>query len=175
MDKNRSSEWVDSSQGLRHVEMLLVGNAQGLGLLDVELIQEFPKLNFYSKLEEDRLKKLRHITLSELWVMGAYELTRLINEINKERNFINGHAKEKLKEVLTIFTNIRTPLAKLQKSGKEKRLFSQIATKSLFDSNKGLGWHLYDGKTGTIIFRKDLSDSLLGLLKKLKEDFHAKH
>lgn len=169
METDRKSKWIDNSIGLMHIEMLLVGNAQGLGILDVELIEEFPKLKINSQLDEDRLRKLRHITLSELWVMGAYELVRLINDINKKRNFLKENAREELKIVLTNFTNIRIPLTKFQKQG-EKRLYSKIATKNLFDSDKGIGWSLYDGKEKEVVYRRDLGDLLLKLLDAIKND-----
>ena len=138
--------------------------------MDVELIEEFPKLKINSQLDDDRLRKLRHITLSELWIMGTYELIRLIGDINKNRNFITGNAKEKLKEVLTIFTEVRIPLTKFQKQG-EKRLYSKIATKNLFDSDKGVGWNFYGGKKEEVFYRKDLGDLFLELLKEIKNDF----
>ncbi|MBU1252522.1 MAG: hypothetical protein KJ905_00700 [Nanoarchaeota archaeon] len=170
MEENRHSEWIKNSIGLMYIEMLLVGNAQGLGILDVELIEEFPKLKINSQLDGDRLRKLRHVTISELWVMGTYELIRLINEINKKRNFLNENSKEKLKKNLTIFTEVRTPLTKFQKQGKEKRLYSKIATKNLFYSDKGVGWNFYDGKKKEVFYRKDLGDLFLELLKEIKND-----
>lgn len=173
MEKNRYSDWIESSMGLMQVEMLLINDTQGLGMIDVELIKEFTELKLDSKVEDDLLRKYKHIFLSKLWVFGAYELVRVINDINKKRNLLEEKVKKKLKEVLTIFTKIRTPLAKLQKPG-EQRLFSQIATKSLFKKDKGLGWHIYDGRIGTIIFRSDLSDKLLELLKLIHKDFVTK-
>lgn len=170
MEKDRQSEWVNNSLGLMHIEMLLVGNAQGLGILDVDLIEEFPKLKVNEQSEEDCLKKLRHITLSELWVMGTYELIRLINDINKQRNFLKESTKEKLKKTLTIFTEVRVPLTKFQKEGKEKRLYSKIATKNIFDLDKGLGWNFYDGINKEVVYRRDLGDLFLELLKEIKND-----
>jgi hypothetical protein len=170
MENERRSEWISNSLGLMHIEMLLVGNAQGLGILDVDLIEEFQKLKVNSQSEKDRLKKLRHITLSELWMMGAYELIRLINDINKQRNFLKENTKEKLKKTLTIFTEVRIPLAKFQKEGKEKRLYSKIATKNIFDLEKGLGWNFYDGKNKELVYRRDLGDLFLQLLKEIKND-----
>jgi hypothetical protein len=169
MGNDRYSEWIENSLGLMHIEMLLIGNVQGLGILDVELIEEFPKLEINSQLDEDRLKKLRHITISELWVMGAYELIRLIDEINKKRSLINENSKEKLKKTLSIFTKVRIPLTKFQKEG-EKRLYSKIATKNVFDLEKGLGWSFYDGKNKEIFYRKDLGDLFLELLEEIKKD-----
>ena len=169
MENGRHLKWIDNSLGLMHIEMLLVGNAQGLGILDVELIEEFPELKINSQLDEDRLKKLRHITLSELWVMGAYELIRLIDEMNKKRSFLKENPKENLKKVLSTFTKVRIPLTKFQKEG-EKRLYSKIATKNLFDSEKGVGWDFYDGKKKEIFYRKDLGDLFLELLREIKDN-----
>jgi len=167
MDKNRYSKWIDNSQNLKWIDIILIGEAQGLGKLDVELIEEFSKLKINSRIDKERIAKNRHMVLSQLWVMGAYELIRLINEIIKMQNKINCEAKLKLKEVLTIFTEIRIPLTKFKKSGKTK-LYSQV-TWPYYDSKKGIGWKLIDGKSKTkIIYRKDLGDSLLELLKQLK-------
>ena len=177
MDRNRCSEWIDNSHSLMHVEMLLVGNAQGLGLLDVELIQEFPKLKISSQLKKDRLRKLKYITLSELWVMGAYELLRLMGFIiPKHKDIFSEDTRKELKEVISIFTEVRIPLVKFQERGKD-RLYSGVAQPE-FDSIKGVGWKIHFSRKAKIeteiFYRKDLGDSLLKLLKKLKEDIHAK-
>ena len=178
MGKDRFSEWIEGSGGLRFIDMLLIGNAQGLGLLDIELIKEFPEIKFISNLEEDRLKKLRHITLSELWVLGAYELIRTIDEIvSARRDEISVEVIRKIKENLTLFTEVRVPLAKFQKSG-YKKLFSGVSSKCEFDENMGLGWKIIfsDKKKfeTKIFYRKDLSNSLLELLKFMAEDISAK-
>src|SRR3989344_3607869 len=83
MNNPRYSEGIDISHGLIKIEMLLHGTAQGLGIIDVELIEEFPTIDMTAKIsgDEPRYKRLRHITLSELWIMGAYEFVRLLNEI----------------------------------------------------------------------------------------------
>lgn len=178
MEKDRFSEWVEYSYGLRFTDMLLIGNAQGLGLLDVELIKEFPEIKIISDLEKDRLKKLRHITLSELWVLGAYELIRVIDEITSTRkDEISAEVIKKIKENLTLFTELRVPLAKFQKSG-QKKLFSGLSSKCEFDEQLGLGWKiifLYKKKLETKIFyRKDLSNNLLEMFKFITEDIRAK-
>jgi len=173
MEKERYFEYINNSMGLMHIEMLLVGNAQGLGILDVELIEEFPKLKINSQLEEDRLKKLRHITLSELWVMGAYELIRFINErLPKPTDIFSEGSIEKIKGTKRIFEEVRVPLVKFQKRH-EKRLFSGVVQPN-FDSIKGMGWkiHLMEkaGIETKIIYRKDLGDLFLELLKEINNN-----
>ena len=177
MNKNRYSEWVESSSGLAFVDMLLIGNAQGLGLLDIELIQESPQIKMNFQSEEERLKKLRHITLSELWVIGAYELVRVISEmISKRKEKVGANIMGKIKETLTLFTEIRVPLVKFQKAG-QRELFSGLASKCEFDENKGLGWKIifsYKKKFETKIFyRKDLADNLLELLKLITKEINV--
>jgi hypothetical protein len=168
---DRHMEWIENSHGLMHVEMLLVGNAQGLGLLDVELIEEFPKLKVNSKLEKYRLTKLRHITLSELWFMGVYELIRLLGEMMPKRKMFSEKTKIKLKETLKEFTEVRVPLVKFQDWGK-KELYSGVSTPT-FDSVKGFGWKIHYSRKNVetkIFYRRDLSDSFLELLRLMKED-----
>jgi len=178
MGKNRYTEWIDNSDGLRYVDLLLIGNAQGLGILDVELIQEFPKIRIDSQLEEDRQKKLRHITLSELWVMGAYELIRLIdNIIQNDKDTFSRETKQKLKDKLSIFTQVRIPLVKFKQRGKNE-LYSGI-TVPKFDLVNGLGWKIHYSNKSKIetkeVLRKDLGDDLLELLKSINIDIHKKY
>lgn len=71
-NKERQSEWMNSSFTFMGVEMLLLGEVQALGELDMELIEELHKIKINSKLEEDLKIKRRYLLLSKLWVLGAY-------------------------------------------------------------------------------------------------------
>ncbi len=177
MNEDRPSKWFNSSLAFRHIESLLLGEVQALGELDLELIEEFPKIKINSILEEDLKRKRRYLLLSKLWVLGAYELIRFLNDKNKQRNFLGEDTKTKFEEVLTAFTKIRIPLAKFQKAGKDKTLYDGVAD-SFFDSNKGVGWKVYshgkDKLEEEIFYRDDLGDLLLGLLEKITEDIYAK-
>jgi hypothetical protein len=173
MEKDKLSEWMNSSFAFMGIEMLLLGEVQALGELDIELIKEFPKIKINSKLEEDLKKKQRYLLLSKLWVLDAYELIRFLNDIDKKRNFLSKNTKAKFNEILTTFTKVRVPLAKFQKAGKNKDLYEGVAD-SFIDSNKGVGWKVYSHtKTELkkeIFYRKELGDLLLNLLKKMKKD-----
>jgi len=172
-NNERESEWMNSSFTFMGVEMLLLGEVQALGELDVELIEELHKIKASSKLEEDLKIKRRYLLLSKLWILGAYELIRFLNDIDKKRNSLSENTKLKLNEVLTTFTKVRVPLAKFQKAGKDKTLYDGLAD-SFIDSNKGVGWKIYSHtKTGLkeeTFYRNDLGDSLLDLLKEMKKD-----
>lgn len=173
MGNDRQSEWMNSSFAFMNIEMLLLGEVQALGELDIELVDESHKIKINSKLEEDLKKKRRYLLLSKLWVLGAYELIRFLNDINKKRNFLEDENKVKLKEILTTFSKVRVPLAKFQKAGKDKTLYGGVAD-SFFDSKKGVGWKIYSHtKTELkkeIFYRNGLGNSLLDLLKEMKKD-----
>jgi len=173
MEKYKHSEWLNNSFAFMNIEMLLLAEVQALGELDIELIEEFPKIEINSKLEEDLRKKRRYILLSKLWVLGAYELVRFLNDLNKKRDLLNETIKIKLSEVLTAFTKVRVPLAKFQKSGKDKTLYQGVAD-SFFDSDKGIGWKVYSHEKNKleeeIFYRNNLGDLLLELLKEIKKD-----
>jgi len=172
-NNERESEWMNSSFAFMNIEMLLLGEVQALGELDAELIEELHKIKSNSKLEEDLKIKRRYFLLSKLWVLGAYELIRFLNDLNKKRNSFREHTKTKLAETLSTFTKIRVPLAKFQKSGKDKALYDGVAD-SFMDSVKGVGWKVYSHtKTGLkedIFYRNDLGNLLLDLLKEMKKD-----
>lgn len=171
MEKERYSKWLNSSFAFMNIEMLLLGEVQALGELDIELIEEFPNMKLDSKLDEDLRRKRRYLLLSKLWVLGAYELIRFLNDLNKKRNFLDDSRKNKLKEVLATFSKIRVPLAKFQKAGKDKSLYDGVAD-SFIDLKKGVGWKVYSHEKNKlekkIFYRNDLGDSLLELLEDVK-------
>lgn len=173
MEKTRHSEWLNSSFAFINIEMLLLGEVQALGELDIELIEEFPKIKINSKLDEDLRGKRRYLLLSKLWVLGAYELIRFLNDLNKKINLLDESTKIKLSKILTDFTKVRVPLAKFQKAGKDKKLYDGVAD-SFIDSKKGVGWKVYShekNKLGKEIFyRNDLGDSLLELLEEVRKN-----
>ena len=172
-NNERRSEWMNSSFAFMNVEMLLLGEVQALGELDAELIEELHKIKINSKLEEDLKIKRRYFLLSKLWILGAYELIRFLNDIDKKRNSLSENTKLKLNEVLTTFTKVRVPLAKFQKAGKDKTLYDGLAD-SFIDSNKGVGWIIYPHTKTELkeetFYCNDLRDLLFDLLKELKKD-----
>lgn len=171
MKDPRYLKWEELSNALQYIDINLIGNVQGLGLLDVDLIKEFPKLKMESKFRRDKIKRLRHITLSELWVFGTYEFTRLTYSIARDKkNTLSQEKLERMRSFLETLTEIRVPLAKFQQRGK-KNLFTGIASFT-YDSKRGIGWRVtFYNKTKTetkLVYRMDLGDSFLSLLEFLK-------
>lgn len=179
MNNDRHKEWLSNTGGISQIDMILLNDALGLGDLDSELVREFPELKINSNLEEDQIRVFRHITISRLWVLGAYELIRTINEItSRKKNEINPEVIRKIKDNLRLFGKIRVPLVKLEKEGQHGQLFSGVASKRELDEFKGLGWRIVSkGKKNLEVetfYRKDLGDSLLDLFKTLNKNIRTK-
>ncbi len=179
MNETRKDDWVRASYSLRLFDLLLVGNAQGLGLVDLDLLEEFPTLKIDSQAQDDKLKKLRHCTLSELWVIGAYELIRLVKDLSsKKAEVFSVETIKEIGKVKKIFEEVRTPLVKFKKNGRSQSLYSGVPWFT-FHPSRGYGFKLYflkkDKVETRVIYRITLSDSLLNLLKKLEEDIRAKN
>lgn len=178
MENNRHKEWLENTKGFGQIDLLLLNDALELGDLDAELTLESTKIKLNSELEEDRLRKFRHFAISRLWIIGAYELVRITDEIlSRRKDEIDENVIKKVKENLTLFGEVRTPLVKLEKQGQFGKAFSGVPTKYEFDKNKGVGWKIvsyYKEKSDVKIFyRKDLGDSLLDLFKTLNNDIRT--
>lgn len=180
MEKDRLQQWIDNSQCVRFIEMTLIPDVQGLGRLDAELIKETERLKTKSKLQ--RRTRLKHLTLSKLWIFGAYELVRLINQITTERkDLISQATKLEIQKVLEEFEKIRIPLTKLevprrQKPGKENRLWAQVPD-SFIDSSGEVGWRVYtiiDRRPTETYYRRSFGDLLLKLFGSISKDIRAK-
>ena len=68
---------INSSFCLAQIEPFMIIDAQGLGMLDAELVEEYANLNAKYQSEQDLLKRNRHFVVSRLWVIGAYELVEI--------------------------------------------------------------------------------------------------
>ncbi len=176
MDRTRIDEWIKNSYCIQYVEILLLGEFQALGELDVWLINELQKIKIKSRLKRHLPKKRRYLLLSKLWVIGAYELIRVIKQITKNKDNIEKNMKEKINETLTLFNEIRVPIAKFEKQG-NNRLYSGVAD-SFIDPVKGVGWKVYEYHQKElkkkIFYRRDLGDELLELLKSLSIEIFQK-
>ena len=98
-----------------------------------------------------------HITLSYLWVLGAYEIIRSIRQRNKKA----GLNDEKLTSLLRKFERLRMPLAKFEPANRHKRTDSEIAYPALNDLH-GITWQISEE---VFISRGELANEFLSLLE----------
>ena len=184
MEKNRLQQWIDNSHCIRFIDMTLHPDVQGLGMLDVELIKETERLKTKSKI--DRKTKLKHLTLSKLWILEAYNIVRLMTQITSspEHLLISQKTKSKIQETKKEFEKIRIPLTKFQmpirqfkilkrqRPQKQNRTFSQYPD-SFLDSSGEVGWKVHttiERRPIEIYYRRSFGDLLLKLFESIDED-----
>ena len=159
--------------------MTLIPDVQGLGRLDVELIKETERLKSKSKIY--RKTRLKHLTLSKLWILGAYELVRLMREITQKPNsLVSEKIKTEIFNTKKEFEKIRIPLTKFQmpnrqKPKKKNRLFGQFPD-SFLDSSGEVGWKVYttiERRPIEIYYRRTFGDLLLRLLEFIDKEIRS--
>jgi hypothetical protein len=158
--KPRFERWISASFVTARYQSFLPVTVQGLGFLDEELFQKdqliIQGIGLGSS-DEEIMAFNRHITLSYLWVLGAYEVIRAIKERCKD-------LKSPDAEVIKIhetFRRLRIPLAKLEASRGYEESDVPIAYPAL-NSQYGIAWQVSED---VFIPRGALADDLLTLLE----------
>jgi hypothetical protein len=170
MIPKRSERWALASMKIGKIENYLIVITQSLGELDSKLILEDERL--LKKIPEnpddpDWFQTSRdlgsQITLSYLWVLGAYELIRTLDQRCREKPDVFGEiANKKINETKKTFERIRMPLAKLEPAKRYSSDDSHIAFPAM--GPQGTAWHINEK---TYINRRDLSDILLDLFEEI--------
>ena len=162
-DTERNKRWVNVSHKLADFDQFLVVTAQGLGKLDSKLLKE-DELLVRQEITSSPFGDLSdHITMSYLWVLGAYEVVRSLDQrAREEANYLSGQ-KESLKQLKWRFERLRIPLAKFEAAKKHSDTDSHIAYPSL-NTQLGIAWQV---SQDTWITRRELSDSMLELFESI--------
>ena len=169
-DQPRHARWVRASHGTDALEAGLDVFIQGLGKLDAQLVYEdnaFLALPVESRAEfEESLKLTDRMTLSRLWVLGAYEVIRTVAQrVRDKPGVLSGNLATRVKSTKKDFERLRIPLAKFEPA--------QAHTETDFASPRpglhkdhGISWLV---AKGVFISRRQLSDLLLALLEDIDE------
>ncbi|KVF67065.1 hypothetical protein WJ15_05125 [Burkholderia cepacia] len=160
MDKERLAQWGIPMILVQNVNKWMYEVLKGLARLDAKLVEEdrwvarLPEHSQRTVEDYDRLND--HFTMSQLWVMGAYELIRTFRQqLDK-----NEHPQLAMYRALVAnFAKVRVPLAKLEAAKKFKGGHS-IARPG-FAVGKGVGWVVSDDE---FIRREELADELIHCL-----------
>lgn len=179
IDRGHYEHWLDASLGIQHVDAHLLHEIQGLGVLDVELLQELPMLRIGSQINEEQFRVARYHALSKIWVLGVYEIIQVIRSMIKNKTFFEEDTLKNIRDTFTLFTKIRVPLAKFQKSaGKNQPLYSGVSDSTIHPV-KGFGWKVYSYHKKQIqkevFYRKDLAEAFLEMLRKITRDVRAEY
>lgn len=152
----KSFRWVRDQKDTNlphHVEML--------GIVDAELrgIRREDIFDSSGRPIEDSdgiLVLERHQIKAHLWVLGAYELVRMISQrLRENEEFAQPESIEKVIETKNLFERIRIPMAKMEASKRHAKTDFEIAYAGI--GPKGLGWKV---APNMVIYQEELSDKL---------------
>lgn len=164
---DRLNKWITYSHKLGKIEPFMIPIVQGLGRLDVRLIDyedRFNKVFIEKPTINDSLQLTDCFTYSYLWVLGAYEIIRTMDQrCSKNANLLDVNLNTKIKDMKYKFTRIRIPLAKMEPANWHKDTDSQIAYPAL-NSDLGISWRISEKE---YIARRELSDNFLSLIENL--------
>jgi len=145
----------------------------GLARLDSQLVENDELINQRSLSEVNQNELTDHITLSQLWTLGAYELIRTFyQKIEKE-----NPSFEKIKTLVSLFGELRMPLAKFEVKGENRKKANvnrdeqySIARPG-FAKDQGLGWIIGREKFTT---RRELADRLMDCLSEYEHYYNSR-
>lgn len=163
MDYSVYEKWVTKSfRWMREdKDSLIPHHIQMLGIVDAELrgIRREDIFDDAGKAIEDEdgiLALERHQIKAHLWVLGAYELVRMISQRLRENEALaRPESIAKVVETKKLFERVRIPMAKLEPSKRHKETDFEVAYAGV--GAKGLGWKV---SPDTIIYQEELSEKL---------------
>ena len=174
MGDDRYSRWVRASFASARFEKFMPAVVQMLGRLDCSLINEDARHGQLPPHQRDLIPEVLRAsdqhTLSYLWVLGAYEVTRTIEDRARNGSYtLSQELADRLRSAKARFTRLRIPLAKMVPAKKHAATDSLIAYPGQHPT-MGVTWHIAEG---VFVTRRELSDMLLELLEDLRADAPA--
>lgn len=151
--------WVDKSWRLPGVDdnPFLAMDFQSLGRLDTDLIELWAsrsELIAKPKNEADQLfniqealKQQKVFEYSRLWVLAGYEIVMQLKNSNDP----------KFRDIYTAFREVRVPLARYEKAGKNGGP-RNVARPGTLTTTGDIGWEIEDGK---FVSRETLAEGLI--------------
>lgn len=172
-DNDRYTKWIYASHAVGGVEQYKAFMAvaiQGLARLDCQLIaadEQFLRLTEQQRATIPVSVELsERVTLSYLWVLGAYELLRTLDERTKKASSgAPSPMAARITETKHLFERVRIPLAKLEASRRnpDDNLIAYPAISAIH----GIAWHIADN---TFVSRRKLADEFLLLMTELRSE-----
>jgi len=157
MDKKRYQEWTIGMMSVQGVHMWMYEVVKGLARIDAKLVDEDKWVssvldwNIQSSEDVDRLSD--HLTISGLWVMGAYEFVRTFRQRLKN----NKHYQLAIfKDLVEKYEKVRIPLAKLEAPRNFPEL--SVIARPAIQVGYGICWKVGEGE---FITRRELADALI--------------
>lgn len=166
IDQPRYAEWVRLSHRTGRFEVFMVVVVQGLGKLDAVLTAQDAAYLTLPQREresvENSLDLTDRFTYSYLWVLGAYEIVRSMDQRCRQTpSPVDDTAAKLIRDTKHALERVRVPLAKFEAA----RRFSDTDTTVAFpalDPQHGIAWCVADG---VFVTRKELSECFMSMLR----------
>ncbi len=115
----RLERWVRASHGLAPIESHMTIVLQGLGRVDCRLIPEDKQFLQLSQEERETIEQSismsDRFTYSYLWVLGAYELVRTLDQrCHADPALLGNNLTTRVRELKHSMERLRMPLAKME-------------------------------------------------------------
>jgi hypothetical protein len=167
MDYERYSDWVKRSfhWSREEKDKALPHHIQLLGIVDAEVrgVRRGHILDDDGRPREDEhgILMLEHYQIkAHLWLLGAYELVRMLSQRLRETpEFASDESIAKVNEAKRAFERVRIPLAKLKAASRHKNTDFEVALPGI--GERGIGWRVAED---VVIYQEELSDLLYEML-----------
>ncbi len=172
---DRYSEWVKVSMSWlkNDPDGITFTRIQGLGIIDAELY-DVNKNDIHEVLNDD-LTVYDHVNIkSYLWILGVYELFRMMDQkIEEMPTIAEKDARDWIKKAKIEFERIRVPLAKMEKASRKTfKDKDDYAVPKLGADDEQLGWQINEHE---IIHYRHLSDLAISTLNQLRLSNYKKN
>jgi hypothetical protein len=173
MSRTRKDSWLIVSFVCDEFAHFLRDTVQGLALVDHRLYIDdvrFESLNDNEKCtDKESIEFFYRRTISYLWVLGAYEALRVMDQRAKQCTAISNDSKIAITHLKNKFSRLRMPLAKLEAARKNPSGWNVAWPTSTLDGS--IAWQI---SKETRISRIELSDEMLSLFIKLHAELKDK-
>jgi hypothetical protein len=162
----RQSRWLKASTAALLIKPEIHGIVRMLGKIDVKLHEEDIRYcalpSDISSITSDQWNNMHDsIALSHLWILGAYELVRTLNQTLATATTSSKEVTDKCLRLKHEFERIRMPLAKLETPKHHHQTDYGVAY-AAFDKTYGQGWMVSEND---FITRDQLGRGLLEFLE----------
>lgn len=166
IDEARYTRWRRATYAFYQFEPHVVPTVQSLGRIDAELFLRDVRYREIRERNDGTPEEWAEIsehatTMAYLWVLGAYEVIRMLDQRFRELGLHNMGLYAESTRLKHAFERVRVPLAKLEPARRHRKTDRYFAMPALI-AGRGLGWTVADG---VYICRGDLSTQLLDFLE----------
>lgn len=168
IDQPRYAEWVRLSHRAARLEKFMTVAIQGLGKVDAVLVAtdaaylQLPQEQREST--EASIELTERFTNSYLWVLGAYEIVRAMDQRCRENTaIVDDTTAQLIRDTKHKFERVRVPLAKYEIANRFRNTDTVLAFPAL-DRQDGIAWCVADN---VFVTRKELSECFMTLLRTL--------